>query len=262
MRDTPCDVIRDLLALYVDGVCSDESRALVEAHRESCPECAAVEASMRNAVPAPAQEEDISIAQALKSLRKHMTRKRIVTVGLITILIVALIVLTPMAYQELCLMHKVDIPASQLDSYELSITSEGQILYFIDAHSVTKAWGRSTTMDKEKGDLYIAATRPIIDLSLSTGGDEPWPYALDTGVYLLEDGRAYLDSEHGAPGLGQDGTAYVFDDGALSSAHEVKRILIGSLEDHVLLWERGVVLPPATSQDEAWNKPSYDVEAG
>ena len=31
-----CEVIRDLLPLYVDGVASEESRALIEEHLNTC----------------------------------------------------------------------------------------------------------------------------------------------------------------------------------------------------------------------------------
>ena len=34
-----CEVIKDLLPLYVDDVLSDDSHALVEAHIASCKEC-------------------------------------------------------------------------------------------------------------------------------------------------------------------------------------------------------------------------------
>lgn len=37
---TECDVIRDLLPLYADDACSTQSRMLVEAHMEECPDCA------------------------------------------------------------------------------------------------------------------------------------------------------------------------------------------------------------------------------
>ena len=39
--DLSCEVVRDLLPLYHDGVCSGESRALVEAHLKNCPACRA-----------------------------------------------------------------------------------------------------------------------------------------------------------------------------------------------------------------------------
>lgn len=37
-----CSVIRDLLPLYADDVCSDGSRRLIEEHLPECPECSAV----------------------------------------------------------------------------------------------------------------------------------------------------------------------------------------------------------------------------
>lgn len=37
---TDCNIIRDLLPLYADDVCSGESRAMVEEHLNECPECA------------------------------------------------------------------------------------------------------------------------------------------------------------------------------------------------------------------------------
>lgn len=37
--NTSCNIIRDLLPLYHDGVCSEESKALVEAHLKNCAGC-------------------------------------------------------------------------------------------------------------------------------------------------------------------------------------------------------------------------------
>ena len=36
---TDCNIIRDLLPLYADDVCSKESRALVDEHLQECPDC-------------------------------------------------------------------------------------------------------------------------------------------------------------------------------------------------------------------------------
>jgi predicted anti-sigma-YlaC factor YlaD len=38
---TNCKVIEDLLPLYIDEVCSDESKRLVEEHLKECDECSA-----------------------------------------------------------------------------------------------------------------------------------------------------------------------------------------------------------------------------
>ena len=34
-----CEIVQDLLPLYVDGACSESSTAMVKEHLESCPEC-------------------------------------------------------------------------------------------------------------------------------------------------------------------------------------------------------------------------------
>ena len=37
--DKQCEIVQDLLPLYVDGACSESSAAMVKEHLESCPEC-------------------------------------------------------------------------------------------------------------------------------------------------------------------------------------------------------------------------------
>lgn len=43
-----CNVIRDLLPLYADQICSDESRELVEEHIAECGGCTALLRQMQN----------------------------------------------------------------------------------------------------------------------------------------------------------------------------------------------------------------------
>ena len=37
--DKQCEIVQDLLPLYVDGACSESSAAIVKEHLETCPEC-------------------------------------------------------------------------------------------------------------------------------------------------------------------------------------------------------------------------------
>ena len=39
MKEISCNIIRDLLPLYVDGVVSEDTSELVESHLEECEEC-------------------------------------------------------------------------------------------------------------------------------------------------------------------------------------------------------------------------------
>lgn len=66
-----CDLIRDLLPLYVDGAASKESARAVEAHVAQCPECRQALEDMRAPNPPPAPVvEDVNFAAALGQLRK------------------------------------------------------------------------------------------------------------------------------------------------------------------------------------------------
>ncbi len=46
--DNACDVVRDLLPLVVDGVCSDASRAFAEEHIRTCPACGKIYRQLQN----------------------------------------------------------------------------------------------------------------------------------------------------------------------------------------------------------------------
>lgn len=67
-----CNVARDLLPLYHDGVCSDESRALVEAHLGECAECGAMLKELRGEIEVPHDSPDDRAV--LKKLGKNMKR--------------------------------------------------------------------------------------------------------------------------------------------------------------------------------------------
>ena len=73
---TECEVIRDLLPLYADDVCSAASRQMVEAHLPECPECAGllkqlktqeIETDLRN------ETTDVITHQAKKLKRRSAT---------------------------------------------------------------------------------------------------------------------------------------------------------------------------------------------
>lgn len=72
---TPCNVIRDLLPLYQDGVCSPESRQLVEEHLEGCETCRTEWERMSAPIPtAHPQVEERTVAEAASSAWKRGRR--------------------------------------------------------------------------------------------------------------------------------------------------------------------------------------------
>lgn len=83
-----CKVIEDLLPMYYDKVCSDETTALVEAHLKDCPDCSRILSDLRGEIEIPAEKpDDIKPLKKLQKSYKKMKLRWLIAV----ILIVALI---------------------------------------------------------------------------------------------------------------------------------------------------------------------------
>lgn len=57
MKENSCDVVQDLLPLYLDGCCHPGSRALVEEHLKKCPDCERVRREMAGELPIPEEPQ-------------------------------------------------------------------------------------------------------------------------------------------------------------------------------------------------------------
>lgn len=88
-----CQIIRDLLPLYCDDVCSRESRQAVEEHLAGCPDCQRVFREMKREktilpFPTDGKEE----ARVLETVKKRFSRQRlraVVAAAAVTVLLIA-----------------------------------------------------------------------------------------------------------------------------------------------------------------------------
>lgn len=69
-----CEVIKDLLPLYHDGVCSDDSKALIEAHLAACASCQAEFQAMNSLLPIHQTEQNLQEADIVKRLSRRWKR--------------------------------------------------------------------------------------------------------------------------------------------------------------------------------------------
>lgn len=105
-----CDIIKDLLPLYCDGVCSDETVRAVEEHLATCPTCRALFDEMRQEpiMPEPIQPQAQQEAKVLQDVkRKFSLRRRRSVLAVVLVALVALVALTassdienPIPYQD------------------------------------------------------------------------------------------------------------------------------------------------------------------
>lgn len=65
-----CEVIRDLLPLYQDGVCSGDSKALIEEHLANCAECQAELQAMAGELSGNHAERNLAQAEVVKNISR------------------------------------------------------------------------------------------------------------------------------------------------------------------------------------------------
>lgn len=78
MAKITCEVVKDLLPLYVDDVLSSDSRALVEEHLKTCSECANLCNNLKSDDSFALTKNENDKA-AIKKIKKKIQTKRIVT---------------------------------------------------------------------------------------------------------------------------------------------------------------------------------------
>lgn len=96
-----CKVIEDMLPMYCDGICSDESAELVDEHLKSCPQCSRVLAEMQSELEFPQNKiDDMKPLAEIRSEWKKENERSAKKGACITLAIIAalLIVLTVVWY--------------------------------------------------------------------------------------------------------------------------------------------------------------------
>lgn len=95
----PCGMIQDLLPLYLDGVCSEESKKAIEEHLSNCSECKQFLKTMQEAdnmeIGIPASEHERLKAASFQGVKKRLFKKQllaaIVSVAVLIMIIVSTI---------------------------------------------------------------------------------------------------------------------------------------------------------------------------
>lgn len=77
MNPITCGMAADLLPLYLDGCCSADSGAALEAHMDTCPNCRAQYAQLRrDLTPAADTEQDPGTDGIARALARKMRRRK------------------------------------------------------------------------------------------------------------------------------------------------------------------------------------------
>lgn len=80
MKQISCNVIKDILPLYLDDVVSQDTREMVEEHLESCDACRKEACVLKSSIALPADRSTKLLdARILKNLKKRLFKRKAVT---------------------------------------------------------------------------------------------------------------------------------------------------------------------------------------
>lgn len=89
-----CDIIQDLLPLYLDGVCSEESKIAIEQHLSECSDCKMFYDTMREADEIEIDTHDAGRerqkAESFQVVKKKIFRKQIVVTAVTVVVLIAI----------------------------------------------------------------------------------------------------------------------------------------------------------------------------
>lgn len=91
-----CEIIKDLLPLYHDGVCSSDSRSMIEDHLACCENCQAELNAMNGVLPINNIKHNLEEAEAVKKLSRKWKKgmlKSLLNGILVTLLMIAALAL-------------------------------------------------------------------------------------------------------------------------------------------------------------------------
>jgi predicted anti-sigma-YlaC factor YlaD len=105
MKTKQCQVIQDLLPLYIDNVCSEESRRMVSEHLESCDECKSLYENMIESVKQDLEEPKLDSQQAFSAINRKWKMKKISIISISVVLTALVVFIGYMIVQNVSSVH-------------------------------------------------------------------------------------------------------------------------------------------------------------
>ncbi len=93
MNKISCGIIKDLLPLYIDGVCSSDSIDVIEEHLKECPLCEAELLNLQNNTdikPEIDKDIDKAVKTANKKIKKGKKKVAITTISIISVILLVI----------------------------------------------------------------------------------------------------------------------------------------------------------------------------
>lgn len=219
MNKISCDIVKDLIPLYVDDVCSEDSKKMVETHLSECDPCQRELNNLKADITIPKKEFENNNAEyrVLKNIATIWNRSKIKAFikGIIIAALLASFVFAGFNWDV------VSVPTNVIEITDVSQLEDGRIVYhteLIDGYALNTL---KFDIDEE-GNFYITPLRPLFKKKAEQ------PYG------LLEKGY----------------DTFSIEDQEMNRDADIKALYYGTPKDHILIWKKGMHLPDASEEIE------------
>lgn len=154
-----CNVIRDLLPLYADEVCSEDSREVVEEHLANCKECKQEldDYCYNTGLP------EVNTDEVLKKFKKKMSKKNLIRIAVSVILSLAII----LGGTYVLFIPEFVVPYSE-DLMTAKIPVDGGIDVHVNLPNYTQVYS-AAEYNGDEIDIYLTVTRNLWSMIMPDG---------------------------------------------------------------------------------------------
>lgn len=156
MKEINCNIIKDILPLYVDGVVSDDTKEMVEKHLDCCEECKKELELMKQEISIPPEKE----ASLIRNFKKKLRNKKLIISGL-SIMLTGLIMLGIFAF----IFHYDRIIPYTEQLIKIETQDDGMLVshyYGVSYYSVSATHPITLEIDgKEKNVIFLYYTETL-----------------------------------------------------------------------------------------------------
>ena len=181
MTKVSCEIIKDMLPLYYDGVCSDDSKKMVEEHISKCDNCKMELEKIQDEIHIPEKNiienrKDSNVIKNISTSWKRLRLKSFIKGGIISALLMITII---GGYVGLFKWEIVSVATDAVKISDISEMEDGKIVYYAEINDGYSLNRIKYDMDNE-GNFYITPLRPVIKKEAQP------PYALEKGYDFID----------------------------------------------------------------------------
>lgn len=211
MKTRECNIVEDLLPIYVEDMCSKESAVFVEKHLQQCSSCSALRDELK-------RDKSENIETDLKdnqgdffiNMHKKMNHKYKVAIIKGAAIAFALILTVGIAYYSTCKL-KIDRVSNNNINVDRYLTEDNDLMLLVVAKDGFTGGMINVEMDETSHTLYLTIKRTIIK-------DESKNGAQDTYFYNV-------------------------------NMEQVNTVYLGTSNDKKLIWQKGDTVESITDEE-------------